>query len=274
MVEHCFPLTFNPSQPEVFGVEGILGAYQNALQYVTLSGPTLFVPVLSAACQRAEAFQRAEASADAMGYMVLLIITDGVINDMRETKRLLVQASSLPLSVVIIGVGSADFAVRAVDVWWLRFYLQLCPSADSLCRAIVAVRVRARAQAMDELDGDDGVLRDDSGRAAARDLVQFVAMRDYAGNADFTRLQRDVLAEIPRQLVGYYKSRGIAPRPPVVVAVPPPMLSVAPAQAAFAGDASLQVAPAVAAMSLGPQGEAGVHIPPAVATVHPPPPPP
>ena len=42
-------------------------------------------------------------------YLVLLIITDGAIHDMEETIRLLVNGSNLPLSVLIVGVGNADF---------------------------------------------------------------------------------------------------------------------------------------------------------------------
>lgn len=42
-------------------------------------------------------------------YHVLLIITDGTIHDMAKTKSLLVDLSALPCSVLIIGVGEADF---------------------------------------------------------------------------------------------------------------------------------------------------------------------
>jgi len=49
-------------------------------------------------------------------YHILLIITDGCIHDMDETKNLIVEASNLPLSIVIIGVGNADFKdMRELD---------------------------------------------------------------------------------------------------------------------------------------------------------------
>jgi len=38
-----------------------------------------------------------------------MIITDGEISDMIETKNLIVQASTLPLSIIIIGVGNEAF---------------------------------------------------------------------------------------------------------------------------------------------------------------------
>jgi len=42
-------------------------------------------------------------------YYILLILSDGQINDMSQTCDALVEAALLPLSVIIIGIGSADF---------------------------------------------------------------------------------------------------------------------------------------------------------------------
>jgi len=74
---------------------------------------------------------------------VLLIITDGAISDMADTKRAIVYASTLPYSIIIVGVGSADFS------------------------------------AMDALDCDTGLLRDQDGHVAQRDIVQFVPFRNF-----------------------------------------------------------------------------------------------
>jgi hypothetical protein len=43
-------------------------------------------------------------------YTVLLLLTDGVINDEEATIASIVQASNQPLSIVIVGVGAADFS--------------------------------------------------------------------------------------------------------------------------------------------------------------------
>lgn len=43
-------------------------------------------------------------------YHILLIITDGAIHDMRESKDLIVECSLFPLSIIIVGVGNADFS--------------------------------------------------------------------------------------------------------------------------------------------------------------------
>lgn len=45
-----------------------------------------------------------------LSYTILLILTAGNIENVRETKRQLIAASSAPLSVVIVGIGDADFS--------------------------------------------------------------------------------------------------------------------------------------------------------------------
>ena len=42
-------------------------------------------------------------------YHILLILTDGVIHDMVQTKDLIVECSKFPLSIIIVGIGHADF---------------------------------------------------------------------------------------------------------------------------------------------------------------------
>ena len=38
------------------------------------------------------------------------MLTDGAISDMVETKKSIIRASRLPMSIIIVGVGRADFA--------------------------------------------------------------------------------------------------------------------------------------------------------------------
>ena len=39
----------------------------------------------------------------------MLILTDGVINDLERTIEEVVQGSVLPLSIIIVGIGAAEF---------------------------------------------------------------------------------------------------------------------------------------------------------------------
>jgi len=172
VVNHCFPIG---STPEVQGVGGLLEAYRNVFaKGITMSGPTLFSQILKNA--QSHAIDNANAAPNNQSYSVLLILTDGVINDMQNTIAQLVEASNAPLSVIIVGVGQADFS------------------------------------AMEMLDGDDGVLK--SGfKKASRDIVQFVPFSKFASSP--SRLAAETLAEIPHQVVQYMMSKGIKPQPAI-----------------------------------------------------------
>ena len=60
--------------------------------------------------------QFAKSYQNGQNYFVLLILTDGAITDFEETKCAIVEASQLPMSVIIVGVGDADFsAMEGLD---------------------------------------------------------------------------------------------------------------------------------------------------------------
>ena len=106
-------------------------------------------------------------------YHILMILTDGEIDDMDDTIDKLVKGSSKPLSVIIIGVGNDDF------------------------------------ESMIKLDADEKPLINSEGEMAARDLVQFVPFLEYESNN--VRLANQVLEEIPRQFVEYYEIKSLVP---------------------------------------------------------------
>ncbi len=103
VVRHIFQCG---SENPVYGVDGILRAYKAVfMSDLTMSGPTCLDQVLQAAAVQARKHQQAQVPV----YSVLLIITDGISQDLQETKRKMEMYSSLPLSVLIVGVGRADF---------------------------------------------------------------------------------------------------------------------------------------------------------------------
>jgi len=42
-------------------------------------------------------------------YQILLLLTDGAIHDMAATRDAIFQLAELPVSIIIVGVGNADF---------------------------------------------------------------------------------------------------------------------------------------------------------------------
>ncbi|XP_053487174.1 copine-3 isoform X1 [Ictalurus furcatus] len=170
-VSHEFPLNFNPSNPFCAGVEGMVEAYRMCLPQVKLYGPTNFAPIIRHVSKFAKQAQQQKSASQ---YFVLLIITDGVITDMDQTRAAIVAASHLPMSIIIVGVGGADFTD------------------------------------MEILDGDDGRLKAPSGEPAVRDIVQFVPYRKFQ-NAPKEALAQSVLAEVPGQVVNYFNMLKLSP---------------------------------------------------------------
>lgn len=108
---HKFSLTNSPN-PVCHKINGVLNMYRETLYNVRLSGPTVFSEIIRAAAEHAADEMREYEQS----YTILLIVTDGTINDKEDTIEELMRASALPLSVVIIGVGAADFSdMRAID---------------------------------------------------------------------------------------------------------------------------------------------------------------
>jgi hypothetical protein len=83
-----------------------------------------------------------------------------------------VKMSRLPISVIIVGIGNADFSK------------------------------------MEDLDCDDGLLKGKFG-VAARDIVQFVPFNKFHG--DPALLAAEVLSEVPCQVTGFYKAVKLDP---------------------------------------------------------------
>lgn len=88
-VNHCLPLNEDEYNPEVHGVQGIITAYHNIIKKISFAGPTLFSVILDKAIDVARSYEETPGEK----YLILLIITDGVIDDMEETIDLLVQIS-------------------------------------------------------------------------------------------------------------------------------------------------------------------------------------
>lgn len=111
-VMHCFPLNGNPADPSIFGIQNVLQTYTNSIPQIELSGPTYFGDVI----QQFNMYTRQTMAVNPQQYNVLLIITDGTIHDMARTKDLVCEASAMPASIIIVGVGNADFGMmEALD---------------------------------------------------------------------------------------------------------------------------------------------------------------
>lgn len=168
-VRHCFPINFNETDASIVSMEGVLSAYVACMHRISLAGPTFLAPLIRRACQMVRAVPCTQAE---QNYLVLLILTDGDIMDMKETKAAIVDASHLPLSIVLVGLGGEDFAL------------------------------------MKQLDSNDQLLSDASGRQCVDDIVHFVK---FAGLETSALLAQEVLKELPGQVERHMRRHGIVP---------------------------------------------------------------
>ena len=106
-VSHFFPLSGKWDACAGKGISGVFDIYTNCLEKkgIIMASPTLFSPMLREINKfAAEKFQE-----NPLNYTVLLILTDGVIHDMEDTIAAIVDGSKLPLSIIIVGIGTEDF---------------------------------------------------------------------------------------------------------------------------------------------------------------------
>ena len=162
----CFNINFK-NDPNIKYVENILKEYRNCMDKIYFSGPTYFAPIIN------KVVEEIKKQNDIFEYHVLMILTDGIIEDMEETIEALVEGSFYPLSVIIIGIGEYDF------------------------------------KKMEQLDGDEIPLISKKGVKRQRDLVQFVPFNKFEG--DENKLSQEVLDEIPRQVIEFYTLNFIYP---------------------------------------------------------------
>ena len=150
------------------GTKGVFELYSMAKANVDLAGPTYFAPLITGVAGLTHSSMLQNPTV----YNILLILTDGDIHDMDQTKMELIKASKLPLSVIIVGVGNENF------------------------------------EKMHDLDCDGGFLSC-NGMKADRDIVQFVKFNDAKSPED---LASKVLRELPEQVIQFYKSVGRTPK--------------------------------------------------------------
>ena len=163
----CFNLNLT-SDPNIKTIDNVIKTYHHIIEKdkLTFAGPKEFTPLIRTIVSRMD-------ETDILKYHLLLILTDGVINDLQQTIDILIEASLLPLSVIIVGIGNADFKM------------------------------------MEILDGDNLPLISSKGKKRMRDLVQFVPFYKYQNNEE--KLSMEVLEEIPRQIVEYYQFKNLKP---------------------------------------------------------------
>ena len=103
--KELFNLTLDPTSAVVGSIDELMDVYAKAVLKVELFGPTNFAPIIRAALK----MTRESFSLNHWNYTILLILTDGLINDAELTRELVVECCNEAISIIIIGIGNEDF---------------------------------------------------------------------------------------------------------------------------------------------------------------------
>ncbi|GAA55939.1 copine-8, partial [Clonorchis sinensis] len=204
------------------GMAGVLEAYRRSFEALHLSGPICFSPIIR------DVSDTARRNKDTENYYVLLILTNGTVDDWIETKKAVIEVSRLFL--VTWDCMSHKSTVNAHLCEHLIFIvdLQLEQNTRIFTPPIMVRRMRAYdrknvtlgdSEDMEILDQDFGLLKVGQ-EQACRDNVQFVQMRRFlrlaADGSDNLRwskvgLAKEVLAELPSQILDYFERNHLLP---------------------------------------------------------------
>jgi len=165
-VNHFFPIASN-----VLGPEGVEQEYREVLKRLEFSSPCYLHTMLQNLILPYER-RPVYTPPGPLVYNILVILTQGDLDDFEDFKDQLVRASNLPFSVVIVGVGNTAFP-------------QLTTA-----------------------DSDRNLMKSASGHSEERDFVQRVIYTDFRGND--RGFLHEAFAEIPRQLQEFMMANKLA----------------------------------------------------------------
>jgi len=155
-INNCFQCG---EKGEVKGVKGMMKAYQQIFQlpFTMASEATDMTEVIHSGAGYASSELQNGQQDGKLGYTILLVLTAGTIEHPMDTKRMLEHSAKAPLSVVIVGIGNADFS------------------------------------AMEFLDDDD--LDPSFAKQNKRDITQFVRFNDFRDSTSLTEAVLDEIPD-------------------------------------------------------------------------------
>ncbi|CAL8465746.1 g5282 [Coccomyxa elongata] len=182
----CYALNGQAFQPEVKGLRGLLRTYRKALHRATFTGPALFAPVVIAARDLVEQLSLVQHR-----YFLLVILTTSVGDDLEEFRAALMHAAGeLALSVIVVGIGSADF----------------CPLETAVSSKNGMESAPSRGSGAGRANGRGALASLDT-----RNMTQFTRLQPGKG-ADYDAVAQRLLSNLPAQFMEYFHKRGIIPK--------------------------------------------------------------
>ena len=85
----------SPYNQPFYGMQQALEEYKNRVNYIKLSGPTSFVPLIEKAIEIVRYTRK---------YHILVIICDGEVTSVEKNRKVIEEASNYALSIICVGV--------------------------------------------------------------------------------------------------------------------------------------------------------------------------
>lgn len=166
MVNNCFIIKLDNSKVQI---QKELLSYKNSFTYLKLSGPSNFSPLIQ------NVINNIRIENSQTKYNILLIITCGKINDLKNTINTLNLGKDFPLSVIIIGVGNGPF------------------------------------KDMQILSGNTQSLYHSVNNRNRNNIVTFITFNNFKNNNSINLLEEKIWEKIPQQISQYFKNKNILP---------------------------------------------------------------
>jgi len=101
----CFSITRDPTNYKVSSLTEAISDYNKCILNNTLGGHANFAEIIQKAIGIAS-FNQLQGLKE---YTILVLLTDGIIQDLENTLNSIIEAANIPLSIIMIGVGDGDF---------------------------------------------------------------------------------------------------------------------------------------------------------------------
>ena len=101
----CFSITRNPTNYKVSSLTEVIDDYKKCILNNTLGGHANFAEIIQKAIGIAS-FNQLQGDKE---YTILVLLTDGIIQDLENTLNSIIEAANIPLSIIMIGIGDGDF---------------------------------------------------------------------------------------------------------------------------------------------------------------------
>jgi len=174
----CFALTGDWFMPEVRGVDGLVEGYRHGMRAVRFHGPTHLRRVVEVAADWSRPFEDVHTPNDNgvdMKYFVLLVLSDGGIDDQKHVTDTILESMDLPLSIILVDLGIGRGENQRLkdlnkEVEWMAEFRDL----------------------------------------TVRDMMHCVRLDDFWGKPK--ELTAAALSKLPQHVLQYYKKKDVNPR--------------------------------------------------------------